>query len=199
MNLSELNISWFRVINNLGIHHPLFNPIFEFLAEYTVYILVVGFLYYWFTRVTENRLMIMNATFSFLLAEIAGKTAGLFYRNNQPFAELDHVNQLIQKSIDNSFPSDHTILFFSISFSIWLVHKNHGFVWLILAVFTAISRIGVGVHYPFDVLVGALFGILSAITVMKFALIINFTGKLLTFYEKIEHLVLPTKKQSKDI
>ncbi|AGK54116.1 putative bacitracin resistance protein [Bacillus sp. 1NLA3E] len=58
MKLSEVNISWFRTINDLGKQHPLFNPIFEFFAEYTVYILSIVIFYYWFTRGKENRLMI---------------------------------------------------------------------------------------------------------------------------------------------
>ncbi len=48
----------------------------------------------------------------------------------------------------------HTILFFSICFSFWLVRKKTGWLWLILALCIAISRIWVGVHYPFDVTVG---------------------------------------------
>ncbi len=198
MKLSEMNISWFRTINDLGKQHPLFNPIFELFAEYTVYVLFFGCMFYWFSRVKEARIMTLNAMFSFVLAEAAGKLAGLFYYNKQPFAELANVNQLIEKSIDNSFPSDHSILLFSICFSIWLVRKKAGTVWLVLAFCTAISRIGVGVHYPFDVLAGALLGILAALTVSWMAERFHFTHKLLYFYEKVEQTMLPAKNRSKD-
>lgn len=199
MIFTEMNLFWFREINDLGKNYPLINPVFKFFAEYTVYILLIGFLYYWFSRDKDNRTMILNAAFSFILAEAAGKLAGLFYSNNQPFAELENVNQLIEKTVDNSFPSDHTILFFAISFSIWLVRKKHGSILLLFALCTAISRIGVGVHYPFDILTGALIGIFSSLIIAKLSYQYHFTSKLLSLYEKVEHSFFPVKKQSKDV
>lgn len=199
MNLSEVNISWFRAVNDLGKEYPMFNPVFEMFAEYTVFVLIIGCLYYWFSREKENRIMIISGGFSFVLAEIMGKLAGQLHSNNQPFAELNHVNQLIQKAVDNSFPSDHTILLFSICFSIWLVRKKSGFLWMILAFCTGISRIGVGVHYPFDVLVGAAIAMLSAYIIYVLAAKLPFITSILSIYEKIEEAILPRKSQSKDV
>ncbi|NMD71631.1 undecaprenyl-diphosphatase [Bacillus sp. DNRA2] len=199
MNLSELNIKWFRSINDLGINHPVMNPIFEFFAEYTVLMLMMGTIVFWFTRKGKNRIMLLNAGISFVLAEILGKLAGQLHSNNQPFAELDNVNQLINKAIDNSFPSDHTILLFSVSFSIWFFRKKQGLSWMALAVVTAISRIGVGVHFPFDVLAGALIAMSSAFIIYWLNSKLNFSKKILSIYEKIEKMILTQKKQSKEM
>lgn len=76
--------------------------------------------------------------------------------------------------------------------------KKTGTLWLVLALCTAISRIGVGVHYPFDVLTGALLGILAALTVSWLTTRFHFTHQLLYFYEKGEQIFLPAKNQSKD-
>lgn len=115
------------------------------------------------------------------------------------FAQLAHVNKLIEKSVDNSFLSNHTILFFSICFSFWLVRKKEGTFWMILAVCVAISRIGVGVHYPADVMVGALLGILSSLTVYWLVPKLSLIKRILALYEKVEQYVLPTKTESKDV
>lgn len=96
MDFSELNVAWFRVINDLGKNQPGLNLIFEFTAEYTVFILLIGLLYNWFNSRNKQRIMVINAGISFILAEIAGKLAGIFYKNHQPFAELANVNQLIE-------------------------------------------------------------------------------------------------------
>lgn len=56
--------------------------------------------------------MIICGMIAFVIAEILGEVAGKIYSNNQPFAELTNVNQLIEHTVDNSFPSDHAIQFF---------------------------------------------------------------------------------------
>lgn len=196
MSVSQMNIDVFWMINNLGNQYSFLNPIAIFFAEYMLYILALGMVIYWFTRTKQNRMMIIQAVIAFIFAEIAGKIAGLFYSHHQPFAELPNVNQLIDHAIDNSFPSDHTILFFSICFSIWLVRKKEGWLWLVIACFVGIFRIMVGVHYPVDIIFGALFGTTSAILSYWIAPKLTFLKSLLNVYEKVENFFLPAKYKS---
>jgi undecaprenyl-diphosphatase len=195
LEFKEINVEAFRAINDLGKQYPVLDPVFYFFAEYTVYILALAVLLYWFSRQQENRIMIISAVLSFLVGEILAKTAGMFYFNNQPFAELPDVHQLVDKTIDNSFPSDHTLLFFTFCLTFWLFGKKNRFLWIVLAFCVAISRIGVGVHYPADVLVGAILGGISAYfgyrTVPKARMI----QTLLNRYEKMERAVIPLKSK----
>ncbi|WP_341517670.1 undecaprenyl-diphosphatase [Bacillus paramobilis] len=197
MSFSQFNIDIFRAINNLGKQYSFLNSTMVFLAEYTVYIFALIILAYWFTGSRRTRVMVIQAMVAFVIAEVIGKIAGEFHLNYQPFAVLPDVNKLVDHTVDNSFPSDHTILFFSICFSFWLVRKKTGWLWLILAFSVAISRIWVGVHYPFDVAIGALIGCVSAFfsywLVQKF----SFINQLLTLYERVEKHVLPSKNNSK--
>ncbi|MGE6402894.1 undecaprenyl-diphosphatase [Bacillus cereus] len=198
MSFSQLNIDAFRAINDLGKQYSFLNSTMIFLAEYMVYFLGLIIIAYWFTRSRKNKMMIIQAMFAFTIAEIIGKLAGKFHLNYQPFAVLPDVNKLVDHAVDNSFPSDHTILFFSICFSFWLVRKKTGWLWLVLAFCVAISRIWVGVHYPFDVITGALVGSISAIFSYWLTPKIIFIRQLLNLYEKIEQNILPSKKKSKD-
>ncbi len=60
----------------------------------------------------------------------------------------------------SSFPSDHASLFFALWCGIWLAHRKVGNWLLLYIVFViALPRIYVGVHYPTDLLAGALLGI----------------------------------------
>ncbi|MED1468693.1 undecaprenyl-diphosphatase [Bacillus salipaludis] len=192
--MSQLNIEAFRAINNLGKDHLFLDPIAVFLAEYMLYFLILGMLVYWFTRTDKNRMMIILSVISVAVAEVIGKIAGKFYSHYQPFAELPHVNKLVSHAVDNAFPSDHSIIFFSICFSILLVRKKEGWLWIILACCVAISRVMVGVHYPLDVLTGALIGIISALLVYLIAPKLSFLNKLLAIYEKAEGVILPKSK-----
>ncbi|RAL22081.1 undecaprenyl-diphosphatase [Thermoflavimicrobium daqui] len=198
MPLSELNIDLFRLINDLGKQYSFLNPFAVFVAEYTLYFLGLGIAVYWFTRINQNRMMVIHAGISFILAEILGKVLGTLHSHYQPFAVLSNVNKLVEHEVDNSFPSDHTILFFSICVSFWLVRKKGGWLWLLLAFCVGISRIWVGVHYPIDIATGALLGIFSAVFVNWLAPKLSFVKGLLTFYERLEHKILPQKSKSRN-
>ena len=197
MSFSQFNIDVFRAINDLGKQYSFLNSAMVFLAEYMVYILGLIIIVYWFTGARKSRMMVIQAMIAFVIAEVIGKIVGKFHFNSQPFAVLPDVHKLVDHAVDNSFPSDHTILFFSICFSFWLVRKKTGWLWLILAFCVAISRIWVGVHYPFDVAIGALIGCISALFSYWFVPKFSFITQLLTLYERVEQYVLPSKNKSK--
>lgn len=190
MNLSEINIELFRMFNDLGKEIIFLNPIMIFFAKYMKYFLLFGIIMYWFTRKRENRIMIISSMFAFVIAEVFGAIAGAIHSNNQPFVELNNVNQLIGHAIDNSFPSDHAIEFFSICITFLLFKKNLRYVWLVIAILVSFSRVWVGVHYPADILVGAILGIIGAALCYWIIPQLNVIKKLIDIYEQGEDYVL---------
>lgn len=74
---------------------------------------------------------------------------------------------LIQNPRDFSFPSGHTLASFEGAISIWLYNKKLGTAFLILAVLIAFSRLYLFVHFPTDVLGGAILGSLIALSVHR--------------------------------
>ncbi|MCR8645448.1 undecaprenyl-diphosphatase [Paenibacillus sp. N1-5-1-14] len=195
--MSQLNTDIFRLINDWGKQLDFLNPIVVFIAEYTIYFLALAMLFYWFTGIKRYRMMVIQAGLAFVLAEVIGKLLGKLHEHHQPFAELPDVSKLIDHAINNSFPSDHTILFFSICTSFWLVRKRNGWFWLVLATCVAISRVWVGVHYPVDILVGAIVGIISALICYWFIPDLRFIKRLLASYEKLEQRILPRRQKSR--
>ena len=190
MDLSEINMELFRAINHLSYQLELLNPLMIFLAKYMEYILIAGVIIYWFTRTKENRIMVISAIISFIVAEIFGKLLGKIHSNFQPFVTLQNTNKLIDHAIDNSFPSDHAIQFFSICIVFLFFKKNLRYIWLALAILVAISRIWVGVHYPLDVIVGALLGTITALLSCWVIPRVHFIDKLLALYVRGEQYVI---------
>ncbi len=164
-----MNIELFTMINDLGKEFPVLNPVMVLISKNTIYFLAAAVILYLFSRKSGNRLMVMSGLAALILAEIAGKMAGMFHSNNQPFAELADVNNLIQMEVNNSFPSDHSIIFFTMAVTFWLFKRKHTYLWILLAVLVGFSRIWVGVHYPADILVGAILG--SAFAYLAYRLI----------------------------
>ncbi len=59
----------------------------------------------------------------------------------------------------SSFPSDHAVVAFCVAAGLWMVSRRLGALAIGYAALTNIPRIYMGVHYPTDVLAGALVGI----------------------------------------
>jgi undecaprenyl-diphosphatase len=74
------------------------------------------------------------------------------------------VHLFAHHAADAGFPSDHTTAAFAIGAALVLRHRVWGTVVLVAAALLAVGRVGIGVHYPSDVLAGAVLGTLTALT-----------------------------------
>lgn len=72
---------------------------------------------------------------------------------------------LIPNPTDYSFPSGHTIASFEAATMILLHNKKWGIPAMILAILISFSRMYLFVHFPTDILAGAILGILIAVSV----------------------------------
>ncbi|MDH6113389.1 membrane-associated phospholipid phosphatase [Kitasatospora sp. MAP12-15] len=70
---------------------------------------------------------------------------------------------------DWSFPSNHSVIAFAAAVALWFVSRRIGRIALVAAVLMAVSRVWIGVHYPHDVVVGALVGTLVALPLARVA------------------------------
>ena len=70
---------------------------------------------------------------------------------------------------DHSFPSGHTAAAFAAAFALFLCHKRAGSAALILAVLMGFSRLYLFVHFPSDVIAGALLGLSFGFIGYRFA------------------------------
>ena len=67
---------------------------------------------------------------------------------------------LVSPPTDYSFPSGHTLASFEAATALYKDHTVYGFLAFVLAILIAFSRIYLQVHYPSDVLGGAILGFL---------------------------------------
>lgn len=80
----------------------------------------------------------------------------------RPYDVLDQITILTHQPGDFSFPSGHSAVSFAAAWALWRAidpkWKKWGAAALVLAAVIALSRLYLGVHYPTDVIFGALIG-----------------------------------------
>lgn len=72
-----------------------------------------------------------------------------------------------EMTTDFSFPSGHTLASFEAATALFLHHRKWGIAALVLAFFVSVSRLFLLVHYPSDLVAGAVLGILFALIATK--------------------------------
>jgi undecaprenyl-diphosphatase len=112
------------------------------------------------------------ASFSALLAAGLGLVVSQLISHawvrERPFvSHPEETHLLVPPSLDPSFPSDHAVAAFAIAFAVVLYGRRIGALFLAGATLIAVSRVVVGVHYPGDVVAGALVGLACALVVIR--------------------------------
>ena len=78
------------------------------------------------------------------------------------------VKQLVSEN-HCSFPSGHAAFFFALAMAVYFFNKKWGLVFFSAAILMTIARVISGVHYPTDILGGAVIGVATAYIVFYFA------------------------------
>lgn len=86
----------------------------------------------------------------------------------RPYFTIEGLEILVKPLKSYSFPSGHACSSFASATALCLAFRKQGGAWAFLpAALISLSRIYVGVHYPTDVLAGAVLGALVALAVYK--------------------------------
>ncbi|OGE78240.1 MAG: hypothetical protein A2751_03735 [Candidatus Doudnabacteria bacterium RIFCSPHIGHO2_01_FULL_46_14] len=160
--MRNFDLQVFEYINGLALKYPLWDKVVIYANEYGLYVFagIVAILFF------VNRRAFWGAAISSILARgIITEIIRYAYKRPRPFVndQLENVRQLVVKSVINdSFPSGHAAFYFAIAFAVYFQNRKAGAVLIILAVILGTTRIYTGIHYPSDILGGALIGFASA-------------------------------------
>ena len=133
-------------------------------------IVLIAFLFFheWSTQKGTGLNSSMKRSMASLFPAIAAFTLSEFFKfiapSPRPFLALDITPLITVSDAMGSFPSTHATFFFALALTLCL-GKHKFWPWYVAgAVFVAIGRIAVGVHFPLDIFAGILLG-----TTMGFA------------------------------
>lgn len=165
-----LDIKIFYLFNNLAGKSWFFDSSVIFFADYLEYFVAAFFIAVLFSSAfyKEKLKVFLIAVTSVVLSRfIITEIIRFFYHRLRPFLTLP-VHQLIADN-EYSFPSGHAAFFFALATAVYFYNKKWGLAFFAAAILMTLARVVAGVHYPSDILGGAIIGILSAWVVFYFA------------------------------
>lgn len=159
----------FNLINRNATNH-IVNLLMEMLSNNIFYtVLVSGILFYALKK--GHRRLLLAICVAALCAGLADLLAfewlkPFFARERPCHQETQFVQILAGCAGRFGFPSNHASNAMAIATALWFVAgRTWGFVGLLLACLIGFSRVYIGVHYPFDVLAGFVFGATTSLAV----------------------------------
>ncbi len=184
-----MNYGIFQWINDLAGRYSLLDKGMIFITDSVPYVVIVFMLFLWFTANKEKRTEKQYTAFYIVFTVILGLGLNalihLFSYHPRPFITYD-VHQLVPHADDSSFVSDHSVLVFALAWTLFLRKDSWKYPVLIWAILVGISRIFVGVHYPADVIGGALLSLGTGFAIIKFSNILEPVVKaLFSIYNKL--------------
>ena len=166
--LEKFNVGGFRFINDLASHFAGLDWFMIFSARWLGYLILLGVIWWAFKNKSNFKKIILLSVGSGILARyVFVEVIRYFVYSPRPFLILEEVNHLINHESSSSFPSGHATFYFALATGIYLLNKKAGLWLLVLAGLIGFARIYTGVHWPLDILAGAVLGWATALTLKK--------------------------------
>lgn len=147
----------FRLING-SLRNELFDLLMPFVSNKWNFAIPVAILlvYVWLFRPKRDRIIVISVIAVILLTDATSQLLKDLFQRTRPFHSLRDTTRLISFS----FPSNHASNMFALAAFLFYNYSRSAWLCFPAAALVGYSRIYVGAHYPFDVLGGALWGIL---------------------------------------
>lgn len=168
VTLKDLDISIFRFLNG-GLQSPMMDTLMLLVntvgGGVFILLLAAAIVFFGGKRNKVSGILIM-AGFT-VTYQVSHYLKELIARP-RPFVALEGVNTLIRVE-DFSFPSTHAAISFMVAYILSIYFRKYSFIAYAVALLVSFSRIYEGVHYPADVLGGAVLGIVIGYFIVKMA------------------------------
>ncbi|MDH5767815.1 MAG: glycosyltransferase family 39 protein [Nitrospirota bacterium] len=167
MSLPEVDTLIFFFINR-EIQNRLFDIFMPFVTS-KAYLLLLPFIVWFFLKERKQAIIVLVIGLASLaLSDWCSHMLKHIFERPRPCNILEGVHLLVGCSGSYSLPSNHAVNAFAFASPFYILFKNKlRYAFVIIAFLVAFSRVYIGVHYPSDVLVGALFGIMISLFIVN--------------------------------
>ncbi|MET8089949.1 phosphatase PAP2 family protein [Micromonospora sp. NPDC005220] len=160
-----MNYHLFQIVNGAAGRSDLVDDVFEWSAAWLIYVLVATAAVPVLAHLRHGRAALMRVVASLGLAFAVGQAVAALSTEVRPF-QTHTVHQLIPHAAGASLPSDHATAAFAVAFAVGaFLSRRWGVALSVLATIIGFARVWTGVHYPGDILAGALIAAAAVATI----------------------------------
>ncbi len=169
MSLTHTDLLLAEHANRFAVHHDGWEDVARAYAGVSELLFLVGVLVLIGVGLLARRRRLLEAGVLALgaagAALVVGAVISHLVNRSRPFVVDPQIHVFLHHAADPGFPSDHATAAFAIAGALVLWLGWPGVPVLVAAAALAVSRVLLGLHYPGDVLAGALIGTVAAIAV----------------------------------
>ena len=157
----NIDLYLFNLINQFAGRWVWLDYVAMFCADYLGYVLLLLLLVLLAVNYKKYWKMIIEAVIAAAITRfvLADFIRWLWFKP-RPFVAENFIPLIDQSPKEAAFPSGHASFFFALSTIVYFYNKKLGILFYVASFFIVISRVFVGVHWPLDILAGAILGIL---------------------------------------
>ncbi|MFC1649519.1 phosphatase PAP2 family protein [Patescibacteria group bacterium] len=142
-----------------------------FLASILLWLMLGGLIILWFIDGKIKKRQVVDALLAFFIAWLISEILKSIFPTVRPYelnGKLPLTITLFHSS--GAFPSAHAAMAFALSVNVYLHDRRVGLFYILGAILVAFGRVFSNVHYPIDVVAGALLGTAIAVAVGRLKL-----------------------------
>ena len=162
--MSSFDYLLFQWLNGFAGASAIFDAIIIFSGMYLIFIIAAAVLaIIWRAKSQERLSRVFYVLASIILGEALVGGVRFIYQQPRPFEIFNLPNQLLYHSMGNAFPSGHATAAFALATAAFLWNRKWGAILYGAAFLVGTSRVIGGIHWPTDIIAGAIIGSWSAL------------------------------------
>ena len=166
--LLKIDVALFYFIN-VGLQNPFFDWFMPFITErnhwFPVWaVVIIGLV--WKGGRKGRTAIVLIIPLIFMSDQLSAHVLKPLIGRARPCVTLPDIHLLVGMKTSLSFPSAHATNFFALATFFNYFYPKYRWWYFSAASLVALSRVSIGVHYPLDIIGGAILGALCAWTVI---------------------------------
>ena len=166
----NIDLFLFRFINQFAGKSVCLDDLAIFLARYFEYFLIFGLFLFLAKSFKKYWPMIVQSFAAAIFSRlIITELIRWLWPKTRPFV-ADNVNLLFNYNpLEASFPSGHAAFYFAIATVVYFYNKKAGLGFFFASFLISLARVFSGIHWPSDIIAGALVGMFSGWLIIVFS------------------------------
>ncbi len=142
----------------------LFDQLIYIFAQYMLFIalgvFLLAFMPYSKVQILQVTKGLILGVFIWLVSQVFNAVTAV----ERPFVALgDTINPLFIHGLNDSFPSGHSVIIFTLAFYIYSINRYIGLTLILFAILSGMARVIAGVHWPTDILGSAILAYIGVV------------------------------------